>query len=55
MSRRITLTNREIWHIVQAITALQKESAFLTTQVTRSGNQALQDIVDKLQPHHQGK
>lgn len=49
MSKRVILTDREIWHIVKALQAIQSETS-LSYQVIKSGNQALQDIIDKLQP-----
>lgn len=48
MSIRITLSDREIWHIVKSLEAAQKGG--LPDQVTKAGRQALQDIIDKIQP-----
>jgi len=49
MSRRVTLSDREIWHITEVLKAIQNETT-MSYQVVKAGNQALQDIIDKLQP-----
>lgn len=49
MGKRITLTDREIWHIVKALKSVQQETS-LDYQIVTCGRQALQDIIDKLQP-----
>lgn len=46
MSRRITFTDREIWHLKEAIKAVQGQTT-LDYQVVKAGRQALQDILDK--------
>lgn len=53
MSTRITLSDREVWHIVEALKAVKNETS-LGYQVIKAGNQALQDIIDKLQPPTDG-
>lgn len=47
MSKRVTLSDREVWHIVEAIKSVQSETT-LTYQSVKAGRQALQDIIDKL-------
>lgn len=49
MSKRVTLTNREISHIVAALKKLQEEPG-VNYQVTLAGKAAYQDIIDKLTP-----
>lgn len=49
MSKRVTLTDREIWHIVEALKDVQVQTT-IDWQVVKAGKQALQDIIDKLQP-----
>jgi len=49
MSKRVTLTDREIWHIVGALKDVQARTT-LDYQIVEAGKQALQDIIDKLQP-----
>lgn len=46
MSKRITFTDREIWHIVEALKAVKNQTSF-DYQVIKAGKTVIQDIIDK--------
>lgn len=48
MSKRVTLTDREISYLVLGLQYLQKETT-LSYPVIKAGHTAYQDIIDKLQ------
>lgn len=49
MSKRITLTDREIEYIIQGLRFIQKES-LPSFPVVIAGKQVLEDIINKLSP-----
>lgn len=54
MSKRVTLTDREIWHIQEALKNIIEQTT-LHYQVIMAGKQTLQDIIDKLDTPHTEK